>query len=65
MEHFNIQDLLRARADQRSFHVASEQQIRVEFRNMMAGDMLEPGTMVLSFSHASRAHSLLTLTVPR
>lgn len=40
MEIYNVPMLLRARTDQKSFHVASEQNVRVEFRNMVAGEVL-------------------------
>jgi hypothetical protein len=41
MERFNIRELLATRANQGSFHVASEEHLRVEFRNMSAGEELE------------------------
>ena len=41
MERFNIRELLATRVDQRSFHVASEEHVRVEFRNMSAGEELD------------------------
>lgn len=42
IERFNIRSLLRDRANQPSFHVAAEKHVRVEFRNMSAGDSIEP-----------------------
>jgi hypothetical protein len=42
IERFNIRALLRERADQRSFHVVSEQHVRIEFRNMSAGNEIGP-----------------------
>jgi hypothetical protein len=44
IERFNIPSLLRKRADQASFHVAAEKHVRLEFRNMKAGDSLGPFT---------------------
>jgi hypothetical protein len=41
MEHFNIRSLLSARVNQKCFHVAAEEYIRIEFRNMAAGEELE------------------------
>jgi hypothetical protein len=41
MEQFNIKDLISSRANQQSFHVVSEKNVRVEFRNMRAGETLE------------------------
>jgi hypothetical protein len=52
VERFNIRELVRTRADQRSFHIASEKNVRVEFRNMVAGDRVDPfsydGDLVLT-----------------
>lgn len=42
MEHFRIPELIRTRADQASFHIASEQHVRVEFVNLRAGGKLGP-----------------------
>jgi len=44
IEHFNIRTLLVERASQPSFHIASEQHVRVEFRNMTNDEELEPFT---------------------
>lgn len=44
IELFNIRALLRERAEQRSFHVAAEQHVRIEFHNMAAGNHLGPFT---------------------
>jgi len=52
MERFNVRELLATRANQRSFHVASEEHVRAEFRNMSAGEELESfryvGNLVLT-----------------
>lgn len=39
---FNIRSLLRDRGNQASFHMAAEKHVRVEFRNMSAGDSIAP-----------------------
>lgn len=41
IECFSIPDLLNRRASQPSFHIVSEQHLRIEFRNMAKGDALE------------------------
>lgn len=41
-ERFNIQALLSSRAAQRSYHVAAEQHVRIEFRNLASGEVIEP-----------------------
>jgi hypothetical protein len=41
MERFNLREMLAARANQRSFHVAAEEHVRVELRNMTAGHEVE------------------------
>lgn len=52
MEYFKISELLQTRREQRSFHVASESNVRIEFRNMRAGEKLPPfscaGNLVLT-----------------
>jgi hypothetical protein len=42
VESFNIQELVQTRTNQRSFHVVSDSNVRVEFRNMAAGERLDP-----------------------
>jgi hypothetical protein len=42
VESFNIQELVLTRTDQRSFHIVSEPNVRIEFRNMAAGERLDP-----------------------
>jgi hypothetical protein len=42
IERFNIQSLIRNRADQKSFHMAAEKYVRIEFHNMRRGDSLGP-----------------------
>lgn len=41
-ERFNIPTLVRSRSGHRSYHVAAEQYVRIEFRNMAAGETIEP-----------------------
>lgn len=41
-ERFNIQDLVSSRSTQRSYHVAAEQHVRIEFRNLASGEVIEP-----------------------
>jgi hypothetical protein len=38
---FSIPELIATRSSQTSFHVASEPNVRIEFRNMKAGDAIE------------------------
>jgi hypothetical protein len=42
VEHFNIPTILRARADQKSFHVVSERHVRIEFRNLNSQEAIGP-----------------------
>jgi hypothetical protein len=44
IQRFNIPSLLRERSGQPSFHVAAEQQVRIEYRNMTAGETVGPFT---------------------
>lgn len=59
VERFNIRDVVRARLDQRSFHIASEKNVRIEFRNMVTGDKIDPfryeGDLVLTCYRGSFA----------
>jgi hypothetical protein len=52
MDIYCIDDLLRRRLGQPSFHMASESHLRIEFRNMKAGERLAlppfPGNVVLT-----------------
>jgi hypothetical protein len=41
-ERFNIRGLLAARPSWLSYHVAAEQHLRIEFRNMRAGESVDP-----------------------
>ncbi len=45
MKIFHLIDIVRDRAEQRSFHVASEVWVRVEFVRFIAGGELDPVTM--------------------
>jgi hypothetical protein len=44
IQRFNIPSLLRERSGQASFHVAAERHVRIEYRNMTAGDTVGPFT---------------------
>lgn len=44
IESFNLSRLLSERSAQASFHVASGAHVRIEFRNMQAGEALGPLT---------------------
>ena len=39
---FNISSLVRDRAAQSSFHVAAEKHLRIEYRNLLAGQVIGP-----------------------
>jgi hypothetical protein len=39
---FNISSLVRDRAEQPSFHVAAEKHLRIEYRNLLAGQVIGP-----------------------
>ncbi len=41
IECFSVPNLIAIRSSQASFHVAAERHVRVEFRNMLAGDVME------------------------
>jgi hypothetical protein len=43
-EHFNTKTLVASRATLKTYHVAAEQHIRVEFRNLAEGESVEPFT---------------------
>jgi len=40
VETYSISDLLRRRSTEKSFHVVSEDHVRIEFRNMATGERL-------------------------
>jgi hypothetical protein len=42
MQHFSIPELVRTRAEQPSFHMASERHVRIEFFNLRNGAKLGP-----------------------
>lgn len=42
LEAYNILDLIKRRGDQPSFHIASEDHVRIEFRTMKCGEHLGP-----------------------
>lgn len=42
MEIYNIAEVIKKRFDQKSFHVASEKNVRVEFHNMKRNDCFGP-----------------------
>jgi len=42
IQRFNIPSLLRERSDQPSFHVAAEQHVRIEYRNMTDDEAVGP-----------------------
>ena len=52
IEHFNIPKVLQARADQKSFYMASARHVRIEFRNLKRDDSIGPfeyaGDLVLT-----------------
>jgi hypothetical protein len=44
IERYNVRSLLLSRSTEKSFHVAAEQHVRVEFRNMSADQEIGPLT---------------------
>lgn len=42
VQRFNISSIVRDRAAQPSFHVAAEKHLRIEYRNLLAGQVIGP-----------------------